>query len=92
MEDAKFRKNLLGEVVGPNEVFLKRQQVQEKCAMSRSNIYKLMGEGKFPLPQKVSHRSTVWLASDIDIWRSMTTESFFARYGKQILEAKEQAA
>ena len=91
MATEKFRTNLLGEVVSPQERFLKLADVMEKCAMSRSHIYRLMGEGKFPRGIKVSYRCVVWLESDIDIWRSMTTESFFSEYGEQ-LKAQERAA
>ena len=92
MEAEKFRTNLLGEVVGPQEKFLKLAQVMERCAMSRAHIYKLMSEGKFPRSQKLSHRCSVWLETDINLWRSMTTESFYSQYGEQLLQAKEQAA
>ncbi|RZG05530.1 AlpA family phage regulatory protein [Pseudoalteromonas sp. CO348] len=92
MDKQKFRKNLLGEVVGPNEGFLRLERVMEMCGMSQSHIYKLMSEGKFPRSQKLTHRCSVWLETDINLWRSMTTESFYSQYGEQLLQAKELAA
>lgn len=92
MEIQEFRKTLLGEVVGPEEGFLRLDRVMDLCGMSQSHIYKLMSEGKFPRSHKLTHRCSVWLETDINLWRSMTTESFYAQYGKTLLLAKEQAA
>lgn len=92
MEDTEFRKNLLGEVVGPDEGFLKLEVVREKCGMSTSHIYKLMSEGKFPKSKRLTHRCSVWLETDINIWRSMTTDAFYSKYGAQLKEEQERAA
>ncbi|MBE0373049.1 hypothetical protein PFLA_a0693 [Pseudoalteromonas flavipulchra NCIMB 2033 = ATCC BAA-314] len=34
----------------------------------------------------------VWLASDINIWRSMKAEAFKKKYAEKLRAAKEQAA
>lgn len=84
MKPEKYRKNLQGEVVGPDEKFLKRKQVLELCGISISHLYYLMNKGKFPKSHRVSYRSAVWLESDINLWRSMNRDAFFAEYGEKI--------
>ena len=41
-------------------------EVQDKCRLSRSTIYRLMREGRFPLPIRVGPRAVRWLESEID--------------------------
>lgn len=84
MKLTKYRKNLQGEVVGPDEKFLKRKQVLEMCGLSLSHLYYLMNKGKFPKSHRLSHRSAVWLESDINLWRSMNADAFYKEYGEQI--------
>lgn len=88
MDAEKYRKNLQGEVVGPDEKFLKRKQVLEMCGISLSHLYYLMNKGMFPKSHRVSHRSAVWLESDINLWRSMNANHFYAEYGEQIKAQK----
>ncbi|TMO02901.1 transcriptional regulator [Pseudoalteromonas sp. S558] len=88
MDTEKYRKNLQGEVVGPDEKFLKRDQVMEMCSISHSHIYYLMNKGMFPKSQRIANCSVVWLESDINLWRSMNTKHFFAEYGEQIKAQK----
>ena len=45
---------------------LTRQEVQDRCRMCRSSIYRLMSEGRFPLPIRVGLRAVRWLESEID--------------------------
>jgi prophage regulatory protein len=47
---------------------IRRKQVQERTGLSRSSIYKLMKEGKFPKSVALSQRSIGWRSSHIDQW------------------------
>ena len=44
---------------------LKSPKVQELTTFSRSTIYRLMSEGKFPKQIKLSKHSVGWLESEI---------------------------
>lgn len=45
---------------------LTRQEVQDKCRICRSTIYRLMREKRFPLPIRVGLRAVRWKESEID--------------------------
>ena len=47
---------------------LRRRQVEELTAMSRSSIYRAMMEGNFPRPVRVGPAAVRWRASDITAW------------------------
>ncbi len=47
---------------------LKRAEVEEMTALSRSTIYRLMNAGKFPASIRMSAKSVGWLESDIEQW------------------------
>ena len=48
--------------------FLRLPKVQAQVGLSRSQIYKLMAEGKFPASKKSGTRIAVWLRSDSQAW------------------------
>jgi len=50
------------------EKFLKLPQVMEITTLGTSTIYRLMDEGKFPRPVKVTERAVAWRSSDIEQW------------------------
>ena len=47
---------------------LRLKNVTEVTSMSRSTIYRLMEQGKFPKPIKLSQRIIGFLEEDIDQW------------------------
>ena len=47
---------------------LRLKNVTEVTSMSRSTIYRLMEQGKFPKPVKLSQRIVGFLEQDIDQW------------------------
>jgi prophage regulatory protein len=49
---------------------LRLQQVIEKVALSKSTIYRGMGDGSFPRPLKLGSRMVRWLSDDIDNYLS----------------------
>ena len=51
------------------DVFLSRRAVEHRTGLSRSTIYKMMGEGTFPRPEaQVGTRGVRWLERDITAW------------------------
>lgn len=43
-------------------------QVKERTGLSRSTLYSLIKEKKFPAPVAISVRAVGWLSSDVDGW------------------------
>ena len=47
-------------------ILLQRKQVEEMCGLSRSMIYKMMGQGRFPRPLQLGIQCVRWRAVDIE--------------------------
>ena len=47
---------------------LRLREVLARCGLSRSTIYRKMGEGSFPEPLKVGVRAVRWLEAEIEDW------------------------
>ena len=47
---------------------LRRTDVEARTGLSATTIYRMMREGKFPLPLKISPKAVRWPASEIDAW------------------------
>ena len=47
---------------------LTRPEVESRCGIARSTIYRLMRAGKFPEPLRVGPRAVRWPASEIEEW------------------------
>mgnify|MGYP006076168013 CR=1 FL=1 len=47
---------------------LRRKQLETRLGLSRSSIYQMMADGKFPYPIKLGNRSVGWKSSDIEKW------------------------
>jgi len=47
---------------------LRRKQVEQITGLSRSSIYAMMAEGRFPKQRKIGRRAVAWLKDDIEIW------------------------
>jgi predicted DNA-binding transcriptional regulator AlpA len=52
----------------PAEIFLRLPQVLERIPVSRSGLWKMVQEHRFPQPVKLSPRVTVWRASDVQAY------------------------
>ena len=48
--------------------FLKLKEVMEMTAMSRSNVYKMMSEGRFPQSVSLGSRAVAWVESEVQDW------------------------
>lgn len=49
-------------------VILRRNEVQARSGLSRSNIYLKISRGEFPAPISLGARAVGWLESDINQW------------------------
>ena len=47
---------------------LRREEVQKRCGLARSSIYRLMRQGSFPTPLQVGVRGVRWPESEIEAW------------------------
>ena len=47
---------------------LTRRQVEARCCLSTSSIYRFMRDGLFPEPIRVGRRAVRWHASEVDAW------------------------
>lgn len=47
---------------------LTRQEVETKCRLGRSTIYRKMRDGTFPLPLKIGVRAVRWPETEISEW------------------------
>lgn len=65
-EPARRRKHANGTAPVSGESLLRLRGVQARVPLSKSAIYKLIAESKFPEPIRLSARCSLWRASDID--------------------------
>jgi len=49
-------------------VMLRLREVMVATGLARSTIYKMMREGAFPLPIKLSLRAVAWRSDDLNNW------------------------
>lgn len=52
----------------PEDHYLRLPQVRARIGISKTHVYKLIGDGKFPAPTKLGPRTSVWRASEITAW------------------------
>ena len=49
---------------------MRRSDIQRSLGLSRSTIYSLMAQGKFPRQIKVSPRAVAWKTSEVEAYLS----------------------
>jgi prophage regulatory protein len=49
-------------------VALRLPDVKRRTGLSRGTVYRLMLQGRFPRPHKLSDRLSAWNEADIDSW------------------------
>ena len=49
-------------------LLIRLPEVRQKVGMSKSQIYKLIAQDKFPKPVKVSPRISCWVTAEVDQW------------------------
>ena len=47
---------------------LRRRDVEALVGLSRSSIYMMMAQGRFPRPVRVGARAVAWRLTDIQTW------------------------
>jgi prophage regulatory protein len=47
---------------------LRREEVQKRCGLARTTIYRKMREGTFPTPLQVGTRAVRWPESETTAW------------------------
>ncbi|MDE0784593.1 MAG: AlpA family phage regulatory protein [Planktomarina sp.] len=47
---------------------LRRKDVEKRIGLSRSSIYAMMAEGRFPQPIKLGLRAVGWRSDDLQRW------------------------
>ena len=62
------RRSTQGRVIDPNDCLLRRQEVEARCGIARSTIYRLMSEDRFPQPLRIGARAVRWSESEIVGW------------------------
>lgn len=51
-----------------NDRLLRREEIEQRCGLSRSAIYRLMRDGAFPEPLRIGPRAVRWPQSEIERW------------------------
>ena len=54
----------------PYDRLLRREEVERRCGLATTTIYRKMSEGTFPKPKRVSTRAVRWVESEIEKWIS----------------------
>lgn len=49
-------------------VLLRLAEVAARLRLSKSTIYRLLGENRFPEPRRISRARVVWAEADIEAW------------------------
>ena len=47
---------------------LRRKDIANRFGLSRSTIYAMMADGRFPKPVKLGHRAVGWRSDDLQTW------------------------
>lgn len=47
---------------------LRRRQVQDLTGLSRSTLYMMIADHRFPPPVKLSKRAVAWHATEVEAW------------------------
>ncbi len=53
---------------------LRRKEVERYCQIGRSTIYRLMREGRFPVPIRVGPRAVRWPEHELTAWLARAPE------------------
>jgi len=47
---------------------LRRKDIENQFGLSRSTIYAMMANGRFPKPVKLGHRAVGWRSDELQSW------------------------
>ena len=51
-----------------NDHMMTRAEVEARCGIARTTVYRLMRAGQFPEPLRIGPRAVRWPASEIEAW------------------------
>ena len=51
-----------------NDRLIRRDEVQQMCGISRSELYRQVADGRFPRPVRVGLRAVRWRRSEVEAW------------------------
>jgi prophage regulatory protein len=54
---------------------MRRKDLEKRLGISRSSIYLMMSEGRFPKPIRLGRRAVGWRADDIQTWLDQLQEA-----------------
>ncbi|MEQ9011587.1 AlpA family transcriptional regulator [Algiphilus sp.] len=58
---------------GDNDVILRLPEVLERTGLTRSTLYGLVAQGRFPRPVRLAARAVGWKHSEISAWIAALT-------------------
>ena len=82
--DLNARVNIKGEPISVDDEMISAKKVAELCGVSRSMVYKLVADFKFPPKHKLTETRVAWLKSDVAEWKRLGLEGFFSKYGNYL--------
>lgn len=53
---------------GINPALFRRRQVETLTGLTRTTLYRLMADGKFPRPARIAKRAVAWRQEDVAAW------------------------
>jgi prophage regulatory protein len=55
-------------MLATNQRLIRLRTVREKTGLSKSTLYALAQQGRFPRPVKLSERCSAWDEREVDLW------------------------
>ena len=55
-------------MIAQDNRLMTRTEVEARCRIGRSTIYRLMRMGKFPVPIRIGPRAVRWPSSEVEAW------------------------
>mgnify|MGYP000900432692 CR=1 FL=1 len=51
-----------------DHALIRRKQVEAQTGLPRSTLYKLIANGDFPAPVRLTVKAVAWVRADVDSW------------------------
>ena len=61
----------------PEQVILRRAEVERRTSLSKASLYRLLHAGNFPRPIRLGERAVGWRADEIDEWLASRQRASF---------------
>lgn len=66
----------MAELTEPPERLIKLAEVSRRVGLGKSMIYRLIGEGRFPAPYKISAYASRWSEAEVVAWINAVKDGF----------------